>query len=384
MTSLRTPPVSTDDIATLQADLAEGWGVPSTWYFDPDHYAFELGAITKRSWLLFAPVHQLNDPGDTVTGHVGDVPVVVVRGSDGALRGFVNLCRHRGYTVATQSGKCSVLTCRYHSWTYNLDGTLRAAPNSKDEPGFDKSALSLIPVAVDVLGPAVFVNLDADAPPLAQAHPRLAQMMQAAGVETDPDYYLESYNVVREIEYDFASNWKLWYDNNTECYHCPTIHSGTFGEAFETLPGSFGYDEMDKLMIFAFHPDIKRAEPGKMRARKQNAFQIYPGATIMLQDDILLLHQAQPTGPETTTKRMFCLTRNAGDQDMAHKWIELWNQTFKEDQGATQIQQAGLRSGQMPRARYVPSQEQATVYVNKLTLDAYAAAARHAVQEAAE
>lgn len=370
------PPVSDHDIEALQADLAQGWGVPTTWYFDPAHYDFELAEITKRSWLLFAPVHQLVEPGDIVTGHIGDVPVVVVRGRDGVLRGFVNLCRHRGYTVATQSGKCSVLTCRYHAWSYNLDGTLRGAPNSKNEPGFDKSALSLIPIAVDTLGPAVFVNLDADALPFAEVHPNLAARMSDAGIKTDSGHYLDTYSVVRKIEYDFASNWKLWYDNNTECYHCPTIHSGTFGEAFETTPGSFGYDELDQLMIFNFHPDVKRVEPGKMRARKQNAFQIYPGATIMLQDDIMLLHQAQPTGPETSVKRMFCLTRNDADQDMATKWIELWNETFKEDQGATQVQQAGLRSGRMPRARYMLGQEQATAYVNKLTLQAYRNAAK--------
>lgn len=367
-------PLPEPDLASLEADLARGWGLPVSWYTSPETYAFEMEHIFNRNWLLFAPIHQLAEPGDTVIGWAGSTPVVVVRGRDGRLRGFVNLCRHRGYTVATESGRCSLLTCRYHAWTYNLDGTLRGAPNTRDEPGFDRAEMSLLPVAVDSWGPAVFVNADPESPPLAEAHPRLDPYVASIEFRSEAQYYLDTYQVVREIHYDFNSNWKLWYDNNTECYHCPTIHSGSFGDAFETTIGAFDYAEIDRFMTFSFHPGTRPRDEGKLKAGFQRAFQLYPGATIMLQDDILLMHQAMPTGPETTRKVMYCLARKDADQDLANRWIDLWHQTFTEDQAATQVQQAGLRSGRMPRARYVTKQEEATVFVNKLTLQAYRAA----------
>ncbi|UXX84772.1 aromatic ring-hydroxylating oxygenase subunit alpha [Roseovarius pelagicus] len=364
-------PAPSIDLDDLQTNLDQGWGFPANFYSDPDIYDFDMKHIYNKSWLLFAPVHQLSEPGDTVVGRAGDVPVVVVRGRDNVLRGFVNLCRHRGYTVATETGKCNTLTCRYHAWSYNLDGSLRGAPNTKQEPGFDKSEMSLLPIAVDTWGPAVFVNADPEATPFLAHHPKIADYTRNIGYETDPQFYLDNYNLVRTIDYDFQSNWKLWYDNNTECYHCPTIHSTSFGDAFETNIGAFTYEEFDNCMTFSFSPDARPAEHGKLKARSQRAFQFYPGSTIMRQDDLLLLHQAIPTGPETSKKFMYCLLRKGSDTEMGKRWIDLWDQTFSEDQGATQIQQAGLRSGRMPRARYVTNQEEATMFVNRLTLSAY-------------
>lgn len=370
---MRSPNLSAfeENIDDLQSALDSGWGLPSSFYTSPEVFDLDMNGIFNRSWLLFAPVHQLAEPGDTFVGYAGNVPVVVVRGRDGELRGFVNLCRHRGYTVATKSGKCSTLTCKYHAWSYNLDGSLRGAPNTKQEPGFNREEMSLLPISVDTWGPAVLVNADANAPSFREAHPKLDGYVAKSEFNSDTQHFLDSYDLVRTVEYDFQSNWKLWYDNNTECYHCPTIHSTSFGDAFTTEVGKFTYDEIDNFMTFSFPPDGKPAQPGKLKAQSQRSFQIYPGMTIMKQDNILLLHQAMPTGPETTRKIMYCLVEKGSDSALGKAWIDLWDQTFKEDQAATQIQQAGLRSGRMKRARYVTNQEEATVFVNQLTLAAY-------------
>ena len=359
------------DLNKIEKDLQAGWGVPTSWYYDPENYRFEMENIWNRSWLFLAPVHKLRNPGDTVVGWAGNVPVVAVCGQDRKIRGFVNLCRHRGYAVATELKNCNVLMCRYHAWTYNLDGTLRGAPNTKNEPGFKKEEMSLLPVSIDVWGPSIFVNADPDAVPFLEAHPKLQSYVQSVNFPTESAYFLENYSLVREINYDFKSNWKLWYDNNTECYHCPTIHSQSFGDAFNVDVDAMTFAEIDRFMTFAFNPKEPRKDGNKMRAQWQRAFQIFPAIGITAQDDILLLYQATPVGPEATQKVMFCLTRNGSDQKLANAWIDLWHQTFTEDQAATQIQQSGIRSGRLPHARYVTNQEGPVMFVNRLMLDAY-------------
>lgn len=359
------------DLEDLEVNLERGWGFPARFYTDPDIYAFEMEQIFNKSWLLFAPIHQLSEPGDVVVGRAGDVPVVVTRGEDHELRGFVNLCRHRGYTVASENGNCNALTCPYHGWSYRLDGSLRGAPKTGQEPGFDRNEMSLYPIAVDIWGPAVFVNANPEAAPFLDHHPRLQGYAESIGYETDPQFYLDNYELFRTIDYDFQSNWKLWYDNNTECYHCPTIHSTSFGAAFDTNVADFVYEELDTFMAFAFSACEQIAENETLKPQSQRALQFYPGSTIMRQDNVMLLHQATPTGPESSKKWMYCLLRKGSDTEIGKYWIDLWNQTFAEDQGATQVQQAGLRSGRMPRARYVTNQEKAPLFVNRLTVSAY-------------
>ena len=359
------------DLDKIAMDLKVGWGMPTSWYYDPGHFQFEMDRIWSKNWLLFAPIHKLKSPGDTVAGWAGNVPVVAVCGQDGKLRAFVNLCRHRGYAVATESKNCKVLMCRYHAWTYNLDGTLRGAPNAKNEPGFHKEQLSLLPVAVDVWGPSVFVNANPDAVPFLAAHPKLQAYVQSVKFPTESAYFLDNYSLVRQIDYDFKSNWKLWYENNTECYHCPTIHSKSFGDAFDVDADAMTFAAIDRFMTFSFNPKNTTENPGTMRAQWQRAFQIFPGIGMTAQDDILLLYQATPIAPEATRKVLFCLTRNGADQKRANAWIDLWHQTFTEDQQATQIQQSGIRSGRLAQARYVPSQERPVLFVDRLMLDVY-------------
>lgn len=359
------------DVDKLLRDLGDGWGMPSSHHIDPDVFKYEMAAIFNRSWLFFAPVHHLCKKGDTKTGWAGDVPVLVTRDQTGKLHGFVNMCRHRGYAVATKDKNCRNLVCQYHAWTYNLDGSLRNAPNTDDDAGFDKSELSLLPISVDEFGPGIFVNADPGAKPLRESHPRLQSYAESMEFRTDPGFYLDNYELVRTVHYDFESNWKLWYDNNTECYHCPTIHAGSFASAFSTNQDSMRFSEVDQFMTFSFDPMGEEHVKGELKAKWQRALQIFPAIGITMQDDILLVYQALPTGPETTKKTMYCLVRKEGDKELASRWIDLWHQTFSEDQLATQIQQTGIRSGRLPRPRYVRSQEGPVLFVNRLILNAY-------------
>src|SRR5918998_701591 len=137
--------------------------IPWDWYRDPAVLAREQEAIFRSAWHY---VGIRGEPGDVVPGWAGHVPVVLVRAGDGEERAFVNVCRHRGSVVVEEPGKRKTLQCPYHAWTYDLDGSLRAAPRSERE-GLDLSEVSLAPVRLEGWGPFRFVNLDDDAAPLA-------------------------------------------------------------------------------------------------------------------------------------------------------------------------------------------------------------------------
>src|SRR5205807_7471588 len=130
----------------------------------------EWERIFLSAWQYVGHVGQLAQPG-YFAAQVGRTPVVVTRERDGAVRGFVNVCRHRGFALAEGEGSRETLQCPYHAWTYGLDGRLRAAPRSEEEPHFPQDDLDLVPVAVDTWGPFIFANAgpDPDPEPIAQA-----------------------------------------------------------------------------------------------------------------------------------------------------------------------------------------------------------------------
>jgi choline monooxygenase len=162
----------------------------------------------------------VQEPGAFFTCDLGGSPIVVVRDREARLRAFLNVCRHRGSLVCEGEGRRETLQCPYHAWTYELDGSLRAAPRSDREPGFDKDALGLVPAAVDAWGPFVFVNPDAETGPLAETLGELPELVAAAGIE------LESLRFLQRTGGEYEANWKVCSENFLECYHCQVAHPG--------------------------------------------------------------------------------------------------------------------------------------------------------------
>ena len=119
----------------------------------------------SSAWQYAGPAELVAEPGTFLASEAGPIPVVVTRARDGELRALLNVCRHRGHVVASGCGSRATLQCPYHAWTYELDGSLRRAPRSEREPGFDTTGLSLLPLAVATWGPFVFVNPDGGAAP---------------------------------------------------------------------------------------------------------------------------------------------------------------------------------------------------------------------------
>src|ERR1043165_4400117 len=141
--------------------------IPASWYTNKDFYRLELQTVFSRSWQLAARVDQVKEAGRYVTSDIAGEPVVVVRGNDGVLRGFFNVCRHHAAAVMTAPcGKVDRLRCPYHGWTYDLAGQLRGVPEFDGVRDFDRTASGLGPVAGAVWEGLVFVHLDPDPPAL--------------------------------------------------------------------------------------------------------------------------------------------------------------------------------------------------------------------------
>ena len=151
------------EATALLESIEAGSAIPTRWYADPEIFSAELGRIHHRAWHYVTHAGELARPGDFVVRPLARVPILLVHGDDGGIRGFLNICRHRGYPVALEDGCRKRLQCRYHGWTYGLDGRLMAAPRSKGDPTFDAASLGLVPIQVQRWGAMLWANLDPEA-----------------------------------------------------------------------------------------------------------------------------------------------------------------------------------------------------------------------------
>ena len=204
--------------------LSRASTLPKRYYLEPSVLEVEKDRVFGRTWQLVARYEELQRIGDFVPVTVLDEPIVITHGLDGELRAFYNVCRHRAGQVAWTRGNRKSLQCRYHGWTYGLDGCLRAAPEMEDTEDFAKEDFGLLPVRVDRWGPFVFVNLDASAPALADVMGAIPGEVAAAGYDVD------SMRLVERREYVIECNWKVYVDNYLEGYHLPIAHPALFRE----------------------------------------------------------------------------------------------------------------------------------------------------------
>jgi len=203
------------------APLAEAATIPGPWYTDPRIAELERAAVFGHSWQMVARVDQLREPGRYVTADVAGEPIVVVRGHDGALRAFFNVCRHHAAAVMTQpEGSAERLRCPYHGWTYALDGRLESTPEFEGVCHFDRAANGLAPARVATWEKLVFVHLDPDPPPL-EGWLGTSLMSQVAPLGLDGLHFVE------RRAWTIECNWKVFVDNYLDGgYHIPYLHKG--------------------------------------------------------------------------------------------------------------------------------------------------------------
>lgn len=203
---------------TLEWDYSNpgtGFSLPAPYFYDQKIFDDEKRAIFMRSWHVVGHVNEFREPGAYVCQDIFEQSVIVVSDKEGKIHALHNACRHRGNRLITnrrgQIGK--VLVCGYHSWCYNFDGTLRAAPRSENLPNFDKGLYGLKPVRMEIFAGFVFVTLD-DA---AQSVSTMASGAEAEMRRFMPD--LDNLELAEEVDVIVDANWKVIQENSIEGYH---------------------------------------------------------------------------------------------------------------------------------------------------------------------
>jgi phenylpropionate dioxygenase-like ring-hydroxylating dioxygenase large terminal subunit len=207
--------------------------VPTGRYTDPTFYALEQEQLWKKTWLLVGRDEDFEGPGSFRTFDRTGSPLLVVRGTDGTLRGFFNTCQHRGAPVVRDAcGTAKRLRCQYHSWTYDLDGRLLQVPDRRDFTELDESKRTLKPVRCEVYDGWVFVNEDESAMPLREwLGPVEAEWSPLCGEE------LRAHGSRKER---VPANWKIVADAFLETYHVSTIHPRTVSKLLDHRGAAMG------------------------------------------------------------------------------------------------------------------------------------------------
>jgi len=203
-----------------QVPLERAYTIPASWYTHEGIAHLERERVFGRTWQVAARADQLQNAGQFITVTLAGEPLLIVRDNDNQLRGFFNVCRHHAAAVVTEAqGTANIFRCPYHGWSYGLDGSLKGAPEFEGVCGFDRSQNGLVPTRVEVLEQFVFVNLDPDAPSLAEFLGGLVPRVAPLDVS--------SLHFFERRTYTLNCNWKVFVDNYLDGgYHVPHLHKG--------------------------------------------------------------------------------------------------------------------------------------------------------------
>ena len=214
------------DIDGLVQRHRPGGPLERAFYTAPEVFEADLRQIFYRRWLFAGHACSIPRAGDYFTWRVGSESIIVVRGKDGAIRGFHNFCRHRGTRICdAEHGHARKLVCPYHRWTYDLDGRLITATQREFEA--DRETLGLLPVHLHNLAGLIFVNFADDPPDFSDAIEAIAPQMAP--------HALETCKVAHVADYVVKANWKIVFENNRECYHCPSHHDDYNAATYDVL-----------------------------------------------------------------------------------------------------------------------------------------------------
>ncbi len=253
-------------------DIERAATIPARLYNDPVYLELERERVFAHSWQLVGRTDQLREHGQYLTATVGNDSIVVLRDGD-ALRGFHNVCLHRAGPVASGCGKRKTLQCRYHGWTYGLDGTLTHAPEMESVKNFHPSEMHLVPVAVATWGPLVFANLDGKAPPLLEVLEDIPQRVAP--------FRCETMQYVMRKEWEIACNWKVYVDNYLEGYHLPVVHPGLHKEldyaAYRVEPHRyFSFQHAPLRQVHGGNAAERRYDPAKAEVAEALYVWLFP------------------------------------------------------------------------------------------------------------
>jgi phenylpropionate dioxygenase-like ring-hydroxylating dioxygenase large terminal subunit len=345
---------ATDAAPTLKP-LEQASTLAPRFYIDPEVYSAEVELIMRSSWISIGRADHVAKPGDYFSYDLLGEPLVAVRDMDGVLRVMSRVCRHRGFSVVEGAGNRNSLRCRYHLWTYGLDGWLIGAPEMEQAAGFDRAACRLPEIRHEEWQGWIFVNLDSSASPLAPELAPLSNILDAYGVA--------DWVALEPLVFDSPWNWKVMVDNFMESYHHAGIHPDTLQQL---TPAATTWAE-DSHGPFSILHNPTRGEPmhrimpvsAALSAEQLREFivvAVFPFHLFAVSPDNMQYYQIQPLGPEHIMLRIFtCIPRAAAIAKFAevHQHLAaLINRIHQQDIPVCMGIQKGYRSRFAAAGRY--------------------------------
>ena len=328
--------------------------LPRHYFVSPDVFGEELEKIFRGQWVLVGHQSQLGEAGDYFVAEVAGESLVLASDQRSTIRGFYNVCRHRGSRLLQeQMGNAASIQCPYHAWTYGLDGRLLGAPHMNDVPGFRKADYSLHPVNLALWEGFIFLNLANSTAPLKKWFAPLAGKFSR--------WNLPALRSAKRIEYDVQANWKLIFENYSECYHCLGVHpelskispydsaendltEGPFLGGFMRIAKGKSLTISGNACAFGITDKEEEGEESKHRVFY---YSIFPNMLLSLHPDYVMVHQLWPKSPERTL--ILCdwffhpeaFRRGDFDPDDA---IQFWDMVNRQDWHVCELSQQGISS----------------------------------------
>ncbi len=232
-------------LRTLAATpLEQSTAMPPSAYHSDELHALERERIFAREWLCIGRDRDIPNAGDYLTYSIDDQPVFAIRGKDGAVRSFSNVCLHRMMRLLTGQGNCRRIVCPYHAWTYSVDGRLVGAPHMKRSPGFEPAGHNLPAIRTEIWHGWIYVTLNDSARPVAEL---LAPLEPAVA-----RYRMADYVPIAMQDHVWNTNWKLLTENFMEGYHLPVAHRETVGAWFPANDTEFPVERNDAFTYQTF------------------------------------------------------------------------------------------------------------------------------------
>jgi phenylpropionate dioxygenase-like ring-hydroxylating dioxygenase large terminal subunit len=373
------PPFDPVDLEPALRPFGQSRMLPRDAYVSPRVFAFEQQRFFVGSWTCVGREGDLEGTGAQRAVKVGGAGVLLARGADGRVRAFANTCRHRGHEllgVGEQTTRRTVL-CPYHAWTYDLDGTLRAAPGFRDHQQFQPAEHGLVQLPLERWHGFLFVNGSGDAPPFAEHVGALDDLVAP--------YQPGRLVPLASHAYDLACNWKVILENYHECYHCPLIHPElcqvsppASGDNFE-LDGAWVGGTMDLkdhavTMSLDGHSDgVPIPGLDGERLRTVAYLGLFPNLLLSLHPDYVMTHLVEPLGPDRS--HVVCTwyfpPEAAGQPGFDPSYaVEFWDRTNRQDWAACESVQRGMASPHFQPGPLAPA-EDAVYHVVTMIARAY-------------
>ncbi len=341
----------------IRRPAVEASTLPPYCYTSPEFYRAEVQHMFMKVWNFIGRADRIPKTGDYFAFDYVGVPIIVMRGRDGAVRAFANTCRHRGArlidkemidTIGTSRG----LKCPYHGWVYGLGGELKGCPGMEKTLGFDKDRYGLMPVRVETWGGFLFLNFDANAAPLLEYLGDMPQALEA--------YDCDNLRLSRIKVHEVECNWKIHIENAMEEYHLPSVHGSTLNlldfEHFdvpaigawmairERHEGTRALLEEDRKHAFAPIPGIHGHA-----AEGTNYVCINPSTMLGMTIDCVWYIELHPLGPTRTRVVVgSCFPKATVERpdfaERAQYYYKRWDRSIAEDNEIARIQQRGMAS----------------------------------------